>query len=115
MDLLSDPKWGLARYAPGEGDVVDRLLTRGLRRGLPPAEAAARLLHAVDAAFHEIYLVTASLALLAFGRALSLPQRAAPHRPFIRLVVRAQSGRPASTRTSAGDRPFARSSRRVVA
>jgi EmrB/QacA subfamily drug resistance transporter len=68
----------LARRLPGAGDVVERLMEPGERAGLGGA-AIVRLSEAVAAALHQVFLVTALMAVAALALALLFPAGVSPH------------------------------------
>jgi MFS family permease len=68
--------FGLSRYAPNAGDVLDLLLDATRRQGLDPQQVA-RLVEAAANSLREVYGVAAVLAAITLITALLLPARRA--------------------------------------
>jgi EmrB/QacA subfamily drug resistance transporter len=64
--------FGLSRYAPDSGDILDLLLDATRRAGLD-ARQVARLVEAAASALHDVYVVAAALAMITLAIALLLP------------------------------------------
>jgi EmrB/QacA subfamily drug resistance transporter len=72
--------FGLSRYAPEGGDLVNRLLDPGLRHGLGSAELA-HLSQAIASSLHLVYIIAGFAALITLALAFALPAALSPTRP----------------------------------
>jgi EmrB/QacA subfamily drug resistance transporter len=74
--------FGLARYAPEAGELVNRLLDPGSRHSLGAAELA-QLGQAIASSLHLVYTIAVFAALIALILAAALPAALSPTRPHI--------------------------------
>jgi len=72
--------FGLSRYAPEGGDLVNGLLDPGLRHGLGSAELA-HLSQAIASSLHLVYIIAGFAALITLALAFALPASLSPTRP----------------------------------
>ena len=72
--------FGLSRYAPESGDLVNRLLDPGLRRGLGSAELA-HLSQSIASSLHLVYIIAGFAALITLALAWVLPAALSPTQP----------------------------------
>jgi hypothetical protein len=72
--------FGLHLHAPGAGDLVNRVLDPGLRRGLGTAELA-QLSEAIASSLHLVYILAGLAALITLALACALPAALSPTRP----------------------------------
>ena len=80
--------FGLSRYAPEGGDLVNRLLDPGLRHGLGSAELA-HLGQAIASSLHLVYIIAGFAALITLALAFALPAALSPTRPHYAGGIRA--------------------------
>jgi MFS family permease len=72
--------FGMHQYAPQSGNLVNRLLDRGLRHSLDPAELA-RLSDAIASSLHLVYVIAGLAALVTLALSLAMPAALGPTRP----------------------------------
>ena len=79
--------FGLSRYAPETGDLVNRLLDPGLRHSLGATELA-RLGDAIASSLHLVYIMAGLAAAVTLVLACALPAALSPTRPLAGGAVR---------------------------
>lgn len=72
--------FGIARLAPGAGDALEKLLQPAHRASLG-AGAIARLSAVIGGSLHDVYVITALLAVAALGLSIWLPALISPTQP----------------------------------
>ncbi len=72
--------FGVYSRVPDAGDAVNRLMSPAARQGLGASEIA-RLVEAVGASLHTVYVIAALVAIVSLILALALPARLSPTRP----------------------------------
>jgi hypothetical protein len=72
--------FGVYSRVPDAGDAVNRLMSPAARQSLGAGEIA-RLVEAVDASLHSVYVIAALIAIISLILALALPARLSPISP----------------------------------
>jgi EmrB/QacA subfamily drug resistance transporter len=80
--------FGLVRYAPETGDLVNRLLDPALHHSLGSAELA-RLGQAIASSLHLVFIISALASVVTLTLACALPAALSPARPHYRGGTRA--------------------------
>ena len=73
--------FGVYSRVPDAGDAVNRLMSPPARQSLGAGEIA-RLVEAVGASLHSVYVIAALVAIVSLALALCLPPRLSPTRPL---------------------------------